>query len=121
MVQGAGTPVVVLNLQPVGAMGDRGRMTGEWLAHCQACAAPEIASVFNRARIDYHLVTGTLDDTEAWAEIDAWVDAARLVARLRDARVGVLGHCRTSGRTPKFQTSGILERMRNHRFLDEKP
>ena len=100
VVQKAGAPVVVLNLQPVtgidyaavNAMGDRGRMTGEWLAHCQACAAPEIACVFNRARIDYHLITGTLDDAEAWAEIDAWVDAARLVARLRDARVGVLGH-----------------------------
>ncbi|MBX3175825.1 MAG: L-fucose/L-arabinose isomerase family protein [Candidatus Hydrogenedentes bacterium] len=100
VVQRAKAPVLVLNLQPVraidyaafNALGDRGKMTGEWLAHCQACAAPEIAAVFNRAGIDYHLVTGTLDDPEAWAEILDWVAAARVAARLRNARVGVLGH-----------------------------
>jgi L-arabinose isomerase len=100
VVQKARTPVVVLNLQPVAqldyerfnALGDRGAMTGEWLAHCQACSAPEIACVFNRAGIAYHLVTGTLDDPEAWTEIDAWVEAARVAAVLRANRVGVLGH-----------------------------
>ncbi len=100
VVREARVPVVVLNLQPVtsidydafNALGDRGRMTGEWLAHCQACSAPEIACVFNRAGIDYHLVTGTLRDDEAWAEIDAWIEAARVAAVLRDTRVGVLGH-----------------------------
>ena len=39
-------------------MSDRGEMTGKWLAHCQACSVPEIACVFNRAKIDYHLVSG---------------------------------------------------------------
>lgn len=100
VVQKAGVPVVVLNLQPVrtldyaafNALGDRGVMTGEWLAHCQACAAPELACVFNRAGIPYHLVTGTLDDDQAWAEIRDWADAARVRAALRDNRVGVLGH-----------------------------
>ncbi len=100
VVQKAKVPVVVLNLQPVAAidyeafnrLGDRGRMTGEWLAHCQACSAPEIACVFNRAGIAYHLITGTLDDPVAWAEIEAWVDAARVAAVMRDNRVGVLGH-----------------------------
>jgi L-arabinose isomerase len=100
VVQKVKAPVVVLNLQPVEAidyeafnrLGDRGVMTGEWLAHCQACAAPEIACVFNRAGIAYHLVTGTLEDAEAWAEIDAWVEAARVAAILRANRVGVLGH-----------------------------
>ena len=59
-------------------------MTGEWLAHCQACSAPEIASVFNRAGIDYHLVTGVLDDAQAWEEIGAWVEAARVAHVLRE-------------------------------------
>ena len=67
-VQEAGLPVVVLNIQPVAqldyeafnALGDRGVMTGVWLEHCQACSAPEIACAFNRAGIDYHLVTGHL-------------------------------------------------------------
>ena len=100
VAQAAKAPVVVLNLQPVAsidyerfnALGSREEMTGEWLAHCQACCAPEIASVFNRAGIDYHLVTGTLDDDEAWAEIDAWAAAARVAHALRTTRVGVLGH-----------------------------
>lgn len=100
VVQKTKVPVIVLNLQPVAAidyeafnkLGDRGVMTGEWLAHCQACSAPEIACVFNRAGIDYHLVTGTLDDAEAWREIDAWTDAARVAAVMRANRVGILGH-----------------------------
>jgi L-arabinose isomerase len=62
VVQKAKVPVIVLNLQPVkaidyatfNALGNRTRMTGEWLAHCQACSVPEIASVFNRARVDFH-------------------------------------------------------------------
>ena len=100
VMQRAKVPVLVLNLQPVSAidyaafnaLGDRGKMTGEWLAHCQACAAPEIACVFNRAGIDYHLVTGTLDDTDAWTEILDWVAAAKVAHALRNARIGVLGH-----------------------------
>lgn len=100
IVQKAGAPVVVLNLQPVSRLdyeafnklGDRGVMTGEWLAHCQACAAPELACVFNRAGIAYHLVTGTLDDREAWDEIDAWVEAARVARVMAENRLGVLGH-----------------------------
>ncbi|MGA1995677.1 MAG: arabinose isomerase, partial [Bryobacteraceae bacterium] len=45
VVRRAKVPVVILNLSPGEAidyaafnrMGDRGRMTGEWLAWCQAC------------------------------------------------------------------------------------
>lgn len=100
VVQRAGAPVVVLNLQPVpqldyarfNALGDRGHMTGVWLEHCQACCAPEIACVFNRANIDYHLVTGHLKDAGAWAEIRAWAEAATARAGMRDNRLGVLGH-----------------------------
>lgn len=100
VVQRAKAPVLVLNLQPVSAidyekfnaLGDRGIMTGEWLAHCQACSAPEIACVFNRAGIDYHLVTGTLDDPIAWQEINDWVEAACVANAMRAARLGVLGH-----------------------------
>ena len=100
VVQRAGVPVVVLNLQPVAqldyerfnALGDRGVMTGVWLEHCQACAAPEIAGVFGRAGIRYHLVSGYLDDPRAWAEIGEWLAAARVAAGLRDSRAGVLGH-----------------------------
>ena len=100
VVQKARVPVVVLNLQPVpqldyekfNALGDRGLMTGIWLEHCQACSAPEIACVFNRAGIAYHLVTGYLQDEAAWREIRDWADAAKVMIGMRENRVGVLGH-----------------------------
>jgi L-arabinose isomerase len=100
VVQQAKVPVVVLNLQPVAQLdyeafnrlGDRGRMTGVWLEHCQACSCPELACVFNRAGIPFHLVTGHLEDADAWREIAGWVRAAGVVAGMRENRVGVLGH-----------------------------
>lgn len=100
VVQRLGVPVVVLNLQPepaidydrLNAMGDRGRMTGEWLAHCQACSVPEVACVFNRLGLRYDIVTGYLAEDAVWKRIGAWVDAARAASELRRNRMGVLGH-----------------------------
>jgi L-arabinose isomerase len=100
VVQKAGAPVVVLNLQPTAAvdyeainqMKDRIDKTGEWLANCQACAVPEIASVFNRAQIDFYQVTGTLEDEEAWAEIEDWLEAARVSGVMQRNRLGIMGH-----------------------------
>jgi L-arabinose isomerase len=100
VVRKAKVPVVMLNLQPVAqldyekfnALGDRGVMTGVWLEHCQSCSVPELACVFNRTGIDYHVVTGYLQEEEAWQEIRDWVDAAKVAAGMRDNRVGILGH-----------------------------
>jgi len=100
VVRKLNVPVVVLNLQPANAidykkfnaLADRGKMTGEWLANCQACSAPEIACVFNRAGIPFNIVTGTLNDAEAWKEINAWTEAAYVAAVMSENRVGVLGH-----------------------------
>ena len=100
VAQGARVPLVLLNLQPVAQLdyeafnrlGDRGRMTGLWLEHCQSCSLPEIVCVLNRAEIPSHLVTGYLQDEEAWNEIRQWVNAARVAAGMRANRVGVLGH-----------------------------
>ena len=93
-------PVIILNLQPVPAidyavfntLGDRGKMTGEWLAHCQACSVPEIASVFNRAAIPYEFITGYLEEKAAWDEMESWLDAARVWHTMRNNRLGILGH-----------------------------
>jgi len=93
-------PIVILNLQPVpqldyeafSKLGDRGTKTGVWLEHCQACSVPEIASVFNRSRIGYDMVTGYLEDPEAWREIEAWTEAACVSRAMRENRLGVLGH-----------------------------
>jgi L-arabinose isomerase len=100
VAQGLQVPVVILNLQPFpaidyktfNALGDRGRMTGEWLAYCQACSVPEIANVFNTAELRYDVITGWLEEDQSWKEIEDWCDAMRVRSRLRDTRIGVLGH-----------------------------
>ncbi len=94
-VQRAGVPVVVLNLQPVAALDYPHTDTGEWLANCSACCAPELAGAFARARVPYQVVSGLLDDADdsrAWREVQAWVRASGAVRALRQARVGFLGH-----------------------------
>lgn len=96
----AKVPVILLNIQPTAAidydyinsMGDRGRMTGEWLAHCQACSTPEFACVLNRAGIRYDIVTGFMQEERTWREIHAWIDAAHAAAGMRRNRMGILGH-----------------------------
>ena len=99
VVQHLPAPVVALNLQPArridyaafNRLPSREAMTGEWLAHCQACSAPEIASAFKRTGRPFHLVTGTLDDPQAWEEIQTWVKAAQAAHSLRNTTVGLLG------------------------------
>src|SRR5665647_2313278 len=73
-------------------MNHRGKMTGEWLAHCQACSVPEIASVFNRAGIKYDFVTGYLKEEFAWKEIGDWIEAVHVAYIMRNNRMGILGH-----------------------------
>ena len=100
VAQKVNVPIVVLNIQPVAQLdyeafnqlGDRGKMTGVWLEHCQACSVPEIASVFNRSGIPYDVVTGYLQDDDAWADIKAWTEAATVAAAMRNNRLGILGH-----------------------------
>ncbi len=101
VVQRARVPVIVLNLAPEAAIDytrfnqlkDRTAMTGEWLANCSACSVPEIANVFNRARIPFHQITGVLnDDAPCWQEVDAWLEAARVASVMFHNRLGLMGH-----------------------------
>lgn len=100
IVQRIKVPVILLNVQPsraidydyINQLGDRGKMTGEWLAHCQACSVPEFACLFNRAGIQYDIVTGYLQEGKVWEEIEDWIDAARVVKGMRENRMGILGH-----------------------------
>ena len=101
VVRRAQVPVIVLNLAPTEAidyatfnkLGDRTKMTGDWLAHCAACPVPEIANVFKRAGIQFHQITGVLDnDPVCWREVDAWVEAARVAAGMNGNRLGLMGH-----------------------------
>jgi len=100
LVQRAGVPVVILNLQPEAAIDykafnrlkDRTAMTGEWLAFCSACPVPEIANVLARARIAFHQVTGVLNEQQTWVEIEEWLTAARVRSTLAAGRLGLMGH-----------------------------
>ncbi len=100
VIQHSRVPVIVLNLAPAAAinydafnrLGDRTKMTGEWLAFCSACPVPEISNVLQRAGIRFHQVTGQLDDAATWTEIGEWVDAARVVHIMAHNRLGVMGN-----------------------------
>ena len=101
VVRRAKVPVIILNVQPAPAidyttfnkMGDRTAMTGEWLAHCNACPVPEIANVFNRARIPFQQITGMLhDDPVCWNEVDSWIEAACVANVMEHNRLGLMGH-----------------------------
>lgn len=104
-------PAVILNLQPAAQINYAKTSTGEWLAHCVACPAPEIANAFNRAGIDFRVVSGLLGLEEtpaisvtdeatasrpeairAWREIGEWVRAAMVKANLARSRFGFLGN-----------------------------
>ena len=101
VVQKAKVPVIILNLSPessidydaFNALTDRTKMTGEWLAYCNACPVPEIANVFNRANISFHQITGMLhDDEQSWIEIKEWIEAAKVKRIMQYNRLGCMGH-----------------------------
>ncbi|GAB3807576.1 L-arabinose isomerase [Spirosoma humi] len=101
VVRRAKVLVVVLNLSPAPAidyatfnkMGDRTKMTGEWLAFCSACPVPEIANVFRRAGIPFYQITGMLhDDPLVWTEVREWIEAAHVANIMYHNRLGVMGN-----------------------------
>lgn len=102
---------VVLNLQPSIKINYAKTDTGEWLAHCNACAVPEICNALSRGLIDYELINGLLgldytpaisvteertahrpEAKRAWAQIEEWCKAAHVVNGLRGSRFGFLGN-----------------------------
>lgn len=106
-----GAKTIILNLQPCAKVNYAQTDTGEWLAHCNACAAPEICNAFVRAGIGFELISGLLGLSEtpsvsvtdertcdrpeavrAWKEIGEWVDAADAVAALGHSKFGFLGN-----------------------------
>jgi L-arabinose isomerase len=100
VVMRAGVPVIILNLQPSGALdyaafnalGNRTAMTGEWLAYCAACPVPEIANVLRRAGIAFHQITGVLEgDPHVWHEVEGWLEAARVRHIMSHNRLGLMG------------------------------
>ena len=107
LVQRAGAPVLVLNLQPASGLDYQKTDTLHWLANCAACCVPEISCVFARSGIAFNVVTGILgvengrfgeatpdhpEARQAWSQITSWVRAAQTVGQLRDSRIGFLGN-----------------------------
>jgi len=100
IIKNFNVPIILLNLSPtpsidynkINSLDDRGLMTGEWLAYCQACPVPEFASIFNRSNTRYDIISGYLDDKEAWNEIHVWITAAKVTSGMRKNRMGVLGN-----------------------------
>jgi L-arabinose isomerase len=100
VAQKLNVPLIVLNLQPekaidyksFNAIGDRGKMTGEWLAYCQSCVAPEIASMLNRAHIPFELISGYLQEPAVWQATKNYLKALYVKKQLQQTRVGLLGH-----------------------------
>jgi len=97
----ANVPIIILNIAPAPAIDydsfnrlpTRTQMTGEWLAWCGACPTPEIANAFKRCGITFFQVNGFLQaDSTAWAEIDDWVEAARVVHTMEHNRLGAMGN-----------------------------
>jgi len=101
VVQKAKLPVIILNLSPdesidyevFNSMGDRTKMTGEWLAYCAPCPVPEIANVFSRTGISFFQISGLLDPADAcWKEVSEWIEAARVAKIMQYNRLGCMGH-----------------------------
>jgi L-arabinose isomerase len=93
IVQQARVPVLILNLQPATTLDYSNTDTGEWLANCSTCCAPELANAFHRAGVEFQVVSGQLfDDERVWRELGEWCHAATAMRTLRGARFGFLGH-----------------------------
>lgn len=106
-----GAKTVILNLQPCAHVNYEKTSTGEWLAHCNACAVPEVCNAFNRCGIDYHVISGLLglektpevsladentaareEAKAAWREAGEWIAAAGAARTLKNTRFGFLGN-----------------------------
>jgi len=88
--QKAKAPVLVLNLQPCAALDYEHTDTGEWLANCSVCCAPEIANAFARAGVRFRVVSGMLhEDAAAWGEIADWCRAAGVARATLSQFVGL--------------------------------
>ena len=101
LVRRARVPIILLNLQPdsaidygtFNALPSRTRMTGDWLAYCNACPVPEIANVLRRLNIPFQQVTGSLAGTSpCWPQLIDWLRAAEVVHKLAHSRLGLMGH-----------------------------
>src|SRR5680860_378318 len=93
VVQRAGVPVLILNLQPEIALDYETAGTAVCLENSGICPVPEMAGVFARSGIPFRVVTGHLHGDEvAWSQVESWCRAAGAAKALKQGRFGMLGH-----------------------------
>jgi L-arabinose isomerase len=72
-------------------MGDRGKMTGEWLAIARV-AWPPNSQRFQPGRNPVQLNLRYLHEEYVWKETEEFLSAVKVVKTMQNNRVGVLGH-----------------------------
>ena len=94
VVQRAGVPMIIVALQPTKAMDYANGTTFMQLEHDNQTSLPEICNALARANLHLSgMVIGTLyDDVKAWERVVDWCKVARVIATVRNARIGVMGH-----------------------------
>ena len=92
--QRAKAPIILAGLQPTQGMDPENATTWLQLEHDNSTSLPEIACGLERCNIPlYDLIFGQLhDDERAWKRIKDWVDVAKVLHTLKNARFGFLGH-----------------------------
>jgi L-arabinose isomerase len=115
VIQVAGAPGVVLNLQPSPALDYENATLEEWLANSSAAWVPEICSGLLRARYPFKVVSGMLcDDSDAWQELREWCLAAYACHYVKQARLGLLGPAYAHGRGPSTDYTVVQKQLGCH-------
>lgn len=85
-------PVLLLELQPETRMDHAMATTGDFLRYAGVAELPELCNVFDRTGVNFDVIVGWLRDESVWARVAIWIRAATVVAALRYARFGLMGH-----------------------------
>jgi L-arabinose isomerase len=84
-------PLIIWNAQLVREFSDKADFD-LIMVNSGMAGLPELTSSLLRTRRPFFLVSGPIDDEEAMARLEEHLRAARAVARLRNAKIGIIGH-----------------------------
>jgi len=84
-------PIIIWNSQLVDEFGEDADFD-LIMVNSGMAGLPEATSSLIRAGRRFWVVTGSINDKEALQEIDEYLKAARAVSRLKNSRIGIIGH-----------------------------
>ena len=84
-------PIIVWNTQLVQDFGEDADFD-LIMVNSGMAGLPELTSSLLRAGKNFFVVSGSIDDQEALDELSDYITAARAVARLRNTKIGIIGH-----------------------------